>query len=377
MVRLLPVLFAAALAVLPASAPRALDANITPAFDDTPARGPAQARGVVVWSHGRSLDSEDMMSRSPLYLRALRDAGWDVVRFERRRVGDTLPASSQALAARAEALKSQGYRRVVLAGQSFGAFLSLMAAGRSEAVDAVVATAPAAFGNHSEAFSTWRMNATQLYNVLREVRRAKVALFFFQGDDFDPGGRADRSGEILAAEGVEALIIDQPAELPGHNAGATGLFARRYGSCILRFAEEGRTPSPADCEQPWGAKPAAEMLSPAASTPGISLAAVRTRSPLERRWYGYYLNGREVMLSIDAVDGERVRATYTLGAGVDPDQKPETNQRIGRLDGEELVFDEPGRNVLRFRPRHDGRLAGTWTDARDGGRLQVVLRPIE
>ena len=375
MPRLLSLVVAATLAALPVSATRALDARMVPAFDDMPSRGPAQARGVVVWSHGRSLDSEDMLSRSPLYLRTLREAGWDVVRFERRRVGDTLPASSAALAHRADSLKGQGYRRVVLAGQSFGAFLSLMAAGRTGSVDAVVATAPAAFGNFSEAYSTWRMNATQLYSVLRDVKAARVAMFLFQGDDFDPGGRGERSAEILAARGLQSLVIDQPGELPGHNAGASGLFARRFGACILDFAEN-EPVTEESCEQPWGAKPTAEILAPAGAGT-FSLAAIRTRHPLERRWYGYYLNGREVLLTVDAVEGDRVRATYALGPGVDPDQKPETSQRIGRLDGDELVFDEPGRNVLRFRPRQDGRLAGTWSDIRDAARLQTVLRPLD
>src|SRR6185369_1978871 len=70
--------------------------------------GPQIARGVVVYSHGRSL------------------TGWDVLRFNRPADEDTLPASSQDLTARAKALKAQGYRRVILTGQSFGAFLSIM-----------------------------------------------------------------------------------------------------------------------------------------------------------------------------------------------------------------------------------------------------------
>src|SRR5213078_1133852 len=53
--------------------------------------------------------------------------------------------------------------RLVLAGQSFGAFLAFMAADASEDVDAVVATAPAAFGNFDEFYDSWRLNATRLF----------------------------------------------------------------------------------------------------------------------------------------------------------------------------------------------------------------------
>src|SRR6185369_170526 len=88
--------------------------------------GPQIARGVVVYSHGRSLTGEDYESPSPAYLKEMAKAGWDVLRFNRPADEDTLPASSQDLTVRAKALKAQGYRRVILTGQSFGAFLSIM-----------------------------------------------------------------------------------------------------------------------------------------------------------------------------------------------------------------------------------------------------------
>jgi dienelactone hydrolase len=373
--RVLPSLVALLVTAFLPSFAAALDARLVPAFEESSGRDPASSRGVVVWSHGRSLDAEEMQSRTPLYLRVMRDAGWDVVRFERKRVGDTLPASSAELARRAEELKGQGYRRVVLAGQSFGAFLSLMAAGRTDAVDTVLATAPAAFGTHADSFQTWRLNATQLYAVLGEVRRARVALFFFHGDAFDPGGRADRSAEILARRGVETLVVDQPADLPGHNVAATGLFARRFGACLARFAEGGRVPTAEECEQPWGDAPGPEIAAPLPLT--VSLASSRPRHPLERRWHGFYVNGREILLTVDSVEGSRVRATYALGPGVDPEHAPEAVSRVGRLDGDELVFDEPGRNPLRFKPRYDGRLAGTWSEVEGGARLTTVLRPLD
>jgi len=47
--------------------------------------GPERAAGVVIWNHGRSMNVEDSESPSPPYLRALRDSGWDVLRFNRLR----------------------------------------------------------------------------------------------------------------------------------------------------------------------------------------------------------------------------------------------------------------------------------------------------
>ena len=123
--------------------------GLDPAFSEALA-GPDKAIGAVIWNHGRSINTEDSDSPTPPYLRVLRDAGWDVLRFDRLRDGDTLTASTRRLVELVGQLKHKGYRRIVLAGQSFGAFLALTAADSSEDVDAVVATAPAAFGNFDE-----------------------------------------------------------------------------------------------------------------------------------------------------------------------------------------------------------------------------------
>ena len=193
--------------------------------------------GAVVWNHGRSINTEDADSPTPPYHRVLRDAGWDVFRFNRLRDGDTLTASTRRLVDLVGQLKHKGYRRIVLSGQSFGAFLALMAADSSEEVDAVVATAPAAFGNFDEFYDSWHLNATRLYPLLERVKRARVMLFYFHGDDFDPGGRGEHSRAILASRQIGFSVIDQPAFLAGHWASSTGLFLRRFGNCIRDFLD--------------------------------------------------------------------------------------------------------------------------------------------
>jgi pimeloyl-ACP methyl ester carboxylesterase len=200
-------------------------------------QGPKKARGVVVYSHGRSLTGEDSESPPPAYLKNMAKAGWDVLRFNRPSSEDTLPASSSDLTHRADALKAQGYRRVILTGQSFGAFLSIMAAEQTDAVDGVIATAPAAYGNFTDSFDTWRMNATELYRHLANLHGTRILLAFFHGDEYDPGGRGERSIELLSNSDDFAVVIDQPHSLAGHLAAATPQFAKRYASCLEGFAE--------------------------------------------------------------------------------------------------------------------------------------------
>lgn len=369
--------------------PEAASAQIrlVPAYGESALVGPATARGVVVWNHGRSIHSEDSEAPTPLYLGLFRAAGWDVFRLDRMRRDDTLSNSSRALADHAEALRRSGYRRVALAGQSFGAFLSLLAAGRSDAVDAVIGTAPAAYGNFSDAYDSFRDNATRLWPILDGVRGARVMLFFFHHDDFDPGGRAEPARRLLAARGIDHLVIDQPAGLTGHGAAATGLFVRRFGACIVRFAEAPPAPTDGPCDAAWGRSPSPDLLQvgvPAVDAAGSEHPSPFAAPPAELRpfigtWYGVYLNGREVVLSVPPTADVRpeIRADYLLGPGVVADQGLERVRRVGRLEEDELVFDEAGRNTLRYRLRPDGQLTGLWIERGGKSRLETVLHRVD
>jgi dienelactone hydrolase len=350
--------------------------GLDPAFQ-RPLLGPQRAMGVVVWSHGRSLSYEDYKSPNPPYLAALRKAGWDVMRFDRPRDQDTLGASSRRLAAYADRLKSQGYRRVVLAGQSFGAFLSLMAADRSNDVDAVVATAPAAFGSFKEFYDSWRLNATRLYPILARIKRARVMLFYFHDDDFDPGGRASKSREILEQRGLPFAVINQPEYLTGHWASGTGLFMRRFAGCIRTFIADDSLKGRFNCHPVWGNQPSADLSLPGELVhPHRPIRAVLTGSspratsaveaaPVRQAWYGLYPNGREVLLAVENVRGHHLSAVYAIGPGIKPGEPAEWSRREGHIVAGKFVFATPGMSTLRFRPRDDGGLAATWT-SRDG-----------
>lgn len=236
---------------------------------DTAPLGQEKAKGAVIWSHGRSVDSEDSQAPTPPYVAALRADGWDTFRFNRLRAVDTLPASGDALRAQVHALKQQGYRQVALAGQSFGAFLSLVVADASDEVDAVIATAPAAYGSFADFYETWRSNAAELYPLLDRVRHARVMLFFFHGDDFDPGGRGERSRAILAAHRLPAVIVDQPPRLTTHWAAASPQFAQAFSGCIVQFLGAPQIGEDARCDGDglWPGTAALKTAEPAPAIP--------------------------------------------------------------------------------------------------------------
>lgn len=234
---------AAALSIKTATA----QPELVPAQEAASLLGGERAHGAVIWSHGRSLQKECSLAPTPDYIGAFRAAGWDTFRLNRPSITDTLSESAGMLAGDADALKRRGYRRVVLAGQSFGAFISLIAAGQSDAVDAVIATAPAAYGSSLSNPAGYGLNATRLYDLLGAVRRARVALFFFEGDIFDPGGRAPTADEILRARGLAHLIVDRPAGLPTHWASIGTAFTVQFAQCLVAFAADGAARGPLQC----------------------------------------------------------------------------------------------------------------------------------
>lgn len=224
--------------------------TLVAAQDPTSFLGPERAKGAVIWSHGRSVDSEDSAAPTPDYIVAFRAAGWDTFRLNRMRAVDTLDASGAALAQQSEALKRAHYRRVVLAGQSFGGFISLIAADQSDAIDAVIATAPAAYGSVESNPNGYGLNAVKLYRLLTAVRRARVMLFFFDKDIFDPGGRGGEADRILAEHHVPHLVIDRPARFSTHWAAGTPAFAHRFGACLADFAGAEESAETTDCNAP-------------------------------------------------------------------------------------------------------------------------------
>jgi len=365
--------------------------GLDPAFNQD-LLGPERATGVFVWSHGRSMTVEDAEAATPPFLRILRESGWDILRFDRPRDGDTLTDSTRRLIDQVAGLKHKGYHRIVLAGQSFGAFLALMAADASDDVDAVVATAPAAFGSFDEFYGSWRLNAIRLYPLLEQVRRARVMLFYFHGDDFDPGGRGERSRAILSEHGLGFAVVDQPAFLVGHWASSTGLFLRRFGGCIRDFVNADTLKGELVCQPVWGEAPSAELLLPnelfpprataLVAAPASGPSALDAPAPGRGRavhdtWYGFYPNGRELLVAIETVRGQEVVALYAIGPGIDEDEPAEWTRREGRLVDDDFVFEENGRSTLRFHPRADSGLKATWISPDGKTSMEASLRRID
>jgi pimeloyl-ACP methyl ester carboxylesterase len=363
--------FAAALLLL--TMPARAEIRLEPAYPDTPQKGPAAAQGAVIWNHGiaGSLAAEAMNSPVPTFVAVFRDAGWDVFRALRTRQSEEPNHSTAAFVQIIERLKQEGYGKIIMAGQSGGAWLSLMAASRSDAVHAVIANAPAYYGVDREVF---QKNSFILLDHIDDIRRGRIMISYFKDDNFAPGGRGAPSDALLTKHGLPHVVVDEPEGFSGHHGGNTALFRRRFGDCILAVAGDGPMPTREACDSGWGRAPSAELALPA----DLRMAAPQGGpvDPFLGKWYGYYGNGRELMLVIEHVSGNEVDAVYVIGPGPDNKLQAGTSRRRGVLSDGKLIFAKPGDSTLRYSLRPDGWLAAEWIAADEKSRLDTVLRPL-
>lgn len=350
--------------------------DLVPGYD-TPARGPDRAKGAVIWNHGKEADGRDVEGGLPFYLDALRDAGWDVFRLNRSGAADSEEASTLALIAQAEALKAQGYARIVSVGQSFGGWISYFAAvRRAGLLHAIVATAPAGYGQVGKS-PQWRLNADRLYALAENLNPTRVMSFFFQNDPYDPGGRGRHIAKILTQRGIPNVMIDRRPGLEGHGVARTLAFARAYETCIRDFIELPELPRDFTCALGPARPAAGDFVLPAGVQAARQVPA--RAAPFAGRWFGWYAQGRQMMLIVQSATATEVSATYAWSAQFrDAGDAPGYRLRQGRIEASgKLVFDDPGQARLEFTRRPDGGLDVLWTRTSDHLSVKGQVRRID
>jgi pimeloyl-ACP methyl ester carboxylesterase len=206
-------------------------------------KGPTVASGLIVWSHGyfRGIDATNSAPQGQIAY--FTRAGYDLYRFDRQWIRSVQEDASDFAAALQQA-KSLGYRRVILAGQSNGAWTSLETALRSPAVDGVISISAAHHGEVKDMrdVSIARADWQKLMKSLKPGPR--IMIFIFKGDSYDVGGRTDDAIAAFKASGVDSIVVAYPADFTGHGAANANAFPRKFGACIYDFIEQGLRKAP-------------------------------------------------------------------------------------------------------------------------------------
>ncbi len=206
-------------------------------------KGPQGAAGLIVWSHGYMQGVDATVSAPQGQVANFTTAGYDLYRFDRQWIRDW-PGDASALADAVRQAKSMGYRRVILAGQSAGAWVSMAATMRGAPVDGVISVSAAHHGevvnmtDASRARSDWQQ-------VVRGIKPGpRLVVVNFVDDSYDVGGRMDDAKAAFAASGVDAVVVSNPEGFKGHSAAGNNAFPRKFGACIYSFIETGTRAAP-------------------------------------------------------------------------------------------------------------------------------------
>lgn len=349
-------------------------------FCDLEPHGPEKARGLVIWNHGISGTEVQYKAPPALAMRLLHARGWDIIKLNRNNLGETsrdlsLARASERNEAEIRAQLARGYRKVVLAGQSFGGYIALETAAGSRDVFGVVAMAPGVTARGG----VDRLDPSITERLIGDIKARRLVLIFPQGDaTFDNRVRGPGALRALAARAGPYLVIDETATaISGHGGGTGGRFALRYGPCLADFlsAADSPPPGPVSCSGGREAAAARDLLMkpwPAGARPPRDGDAVAGFAPPSGDfWYG--LVGETVVaVMVLRGEGDALRVLYRaasprVSGGVHP----------ARLEGEELraTLGAGQGPSIALRRASEGTLELHWTAA-DGGRtLRGTLYP--
>lgn len=207
--------------------------------------GPS-GRGAVLWTHGRGGEPASPQARMPQpFVQRFNNAGFDVWLLLREPRADrnydrVRSFADEALRAAARWLRTErGYEQVIAAGQSAGGWAALAALDTPGLLDGVIAVAGAGYYVAPDG----RRDLLDFDALLAGVRdaAAPIVAVMFDGDPLlpDPAGSAAAMRRALAWRDGPLLVIERPAGLAGHGAGAAPAFNDRFGDCLLRLIAEG------------------------------------------------------------------------------------------------------------------------------------------
>ena len=215
------------------------------AFCDLEQHGPEKAKGVVIWNHGLSGTMEQWRAPVAPTFRLLQLRGWDVVVVKRHNLAETggdtaLYRAVQRTLEEVRRHREAGYKKIVLAGQSYGGYITLESTEQSPDVFAAVAMAPGvrAIGGAGA------LDASVTARSLQRVKVERVVIVFPKDDAlFGNLVRGESANRILDARRLPYLLLDETSGVTGHGGGTTGRFALRYGVCLYDFLSAPTVPA--------------------------------------------------------------------------------------------------------------------------------------
>ena len=199
-----------------------------------PQSGPQVARGALVWLPGAYGRDQPGPPDPPDIVGRLARGHLDVFQFNRPRGDDPLAGGATTLAHGLAGLRQDGYRRIIVAGHSRGAWIALIAMAHPGLADAIVAVSAAAHGTRPDRQAQARSDWEALWNAAN-APAMRVVLVQLRDDPYDP----DPHWRLTIATRARVMLtsIFLPPEPRGHIGVYDPAFDAQLGAAIAGFAD--------------------------------------------------------------------------------------------------------------------------------------------
>lgn len=287
------------------------------AFCDLDLAGPERAQGIVIWNHGISGTLPSWQAPAAPAMRVLQLRGWDVIMLKRHHLAETAPGGPlyrtvQRTLEEVATQKKAGYRKVVLAGQSFGGYVTLESIDSSPDLYAAIAFAPGV----RPSGGSGALDPTEIEQILGRAKVGRLAVVLPKDDAlFGNIARGVRAQPILARRPFPYLSIDETnaPEITGHGGGVSSRFALRYGHCLAEFLAAATLPAGRFTCPPGGDdwRMVKDLVMPRTNAPKFVVdpagVSPEIRALLGPRWT---LLGDTLVVVGPVLDGGRLRLMY-------------------------------------------------------------------
>ncbi|MEM7207732.1 MAG: hypothetical protein AAF434_07920 [Pseudomonadota bacterium] len=215
---------------------------------------PDQAHGVILyfpgysgWNYNIPKVLTSLKNASvPHYANVLAQKGWDVSRVNLDRYSRGPARNShelvQTIAQIIDEHRAQGYKKIVLAGQSRGGHEVLFAASKLPAatIDAVITTEPDSLGpgflrDGSEVNGYRKRRRNYLKRRFRDLQVPRVVFSSFKHSDWYFSVSRVDARKLVNPVDSDVLRIVNPKGHSGHGAGSSVRFGHEFGGCIHQF----------------------------------------------------------------------------------------------------------------------------------------------
>jgi dienelactone hydrolase len=327
-----------------------------PGFKDHPHRGPENAKGAVLWSHGVAGQHIQYTAPPPDVLRDFAQAGWDIIKIQRNNTHEQGWSASGTkhvayVVERARKARTEGYKHVIAAGQSYGGAISLEASARSDDLFGIIAFAP---GHGSDAcgssagFSSRRISDNiqrQLIDAIGGAKAPRVVVLMADGDECQGFNEPSRIiNEALQRIPGQFLQFDATMPVRGHSAAATAQFRAWYGKCLLDFMDPSREPAAKQTSCPHPAAPRF-LLDAGYNFPVAPGNAAQANAKLIGAWGGTYASttsnvdrDRDICIAIESASSQQISALAAFGAGPERRLSMATMKRYFMGEGDKYVY---------------------------------------